>query len=341
MRDGRRFRLVAWSFTALAGPGCTLGSIGAMGTDGLAVGFTDARSDSAEVDAGADGAIASTSGTFVAVGYGGRRIRSTDDALTWTDDVSLEVNGRDDQDLLRTVVGGDRGWLALGWRAMTSSDGSASSWTDQGLLPINNWMGAVVYAQGKYVALGGYGVRATSPDGIHWTNHGIDTVATHAGDALVYGAGRFVSANDNGRRSYSTDGATWVYANGASATPTSEVAYGGGVFVGIGDTHVVRSADGMSWDDAGQLGGSVLGLIFAQGHFTAIADGRVYTSVDGQGWTDHTVPNARRGAIAFGHGTYVLLAGQMMRSTDGLSWQTVAIPGSGNGLNWVAFAPDP
>jgi hypothetical protein len=283
-------------------------------------------------------------GIFVAVGYGGRRIRSTDDGVSWTDNVQIEANGGDDNDLLRTVIWGNQEFVALGWRTMTSPDGK--TWTDVGLNNLNLWVGAAAYAQGQYVALGGYGLRATSPDALTWKNHSIDTIAIHAGDALVYvsATGTFAGANDNGLRSYSTDGVTWSSSTGATATVTTELAYGGGVLVSLGGTAVAVSRDGgLTWSAGGSLGSSCQGLVFAQGHFTARASGHIFTSTDGQTWTDHPIANMAMGPIAYGHGSYVLVNGSgsgLSRSTDGLNWGAVVpIPGAGNALNWVTFGP--
>jgi len=281
-------------------------------------------------------------GVFVAVGLGGRRIRSTNDGVSWTDDVQLEANGGDDKDLLRTVIWGNGQFVALGYHTITSPDGK--TWTDHGLNAIDQWIGGAVYAQGQYVGLGGSGLRGTSPDAVAWTDHFIDSTASHTGDGVLYEPDhdRLVGVNDNGQRSSSTNGKTWVYSTGVTGTATSELAYGNGVLVSLGGTAVVLSTDGgATWTAGATLASSCQGLIFAQGHFTALANGRVFTSTDGKTWTSHTEANATVGEIAYGHGTYILLSGfSLSRSTDGLAWsQPVTVPGTTNYLEWVAFGP--
>ena len=283
-------------------------------------------------------------GVFVAVGYGGRRVRSTDDGVTWTDDASLATNGGDDNSLLRTVAWGKNQFVALGYRALTSPNGK--DWQDRGLLAIDQWIGAALFAQGQFVAIGGYGLRATSLDGVAWTDRPIDHVDSHAdsADALVFSSdfgGRFVSTNDSGRRSTSSDGKVWALSTGATSTMTTDLAFGNGVFVGIGGTAVVVSTDGgTSWSDAGHVAANVAGLVFAQGHFTALASGHAYTSSDGLTWTDHPVAGLAPGALTYGHGTYIKAGGLMLsRSPDGISWASPFVLSGSNHIACVTFGP--
>jgi hypothetical protein len=279
-------------------------------------------------------------GVFVAVGYGGRRTRSIDDGRTWTDDQQLVPNGGDDNMLLRTITWGNGQFVALGYRSMTSPNGQ--TWVDHGVTSLNQWMGAVAYAKATYVAVGGYGLRATSTDGVAWTNHMLDTIASHEMHRLVYGdvqGGRFVSVNDDGVLSNSSDGKTWQFATG-TIPAINEVAFGNGRFVGIGDTAVVVSSDGgVTWTSGPKLAVTTAGFLFAQGHFTAVGSGHVFTSADGQTWTDHAVSGIAGGALAYGHGTFVLVqARSRRRSSDGLAWDT-AVSGGTNDLVGVAFGP--
>jgi hypothetical protein len=285
-------------------------------------------------------------GTFVAVGYGARRIRSTD-GKTWTDDVSLEYDasvGTDaagnDTALLWTVIWAEQQFMAFGWRVMTSSDGEV--WQDYGVNALDQWLGAVVFAKGLFVGVGGYGVRVSSTDGLTWQRHDLDTVAVYAPDGLVYdpsGTGTFVSANFSGQRSVSTDGMTWTYSTGALATMTTDLAVGNGIVVGTSATSVVVSSDGgLTWTDAAQLAQPAKALIFADGHFTVISAGHAFTSVDGQAWIDHPIKGLDGTAVAHGHGTYVMLSpAGIRRSPDGLEWEGPLASPSTNGLVWVTF----
>jgi hypothetical protein len=263
-------------------------------------------------------------------------VRSLDDGVTWVDDQALEDGGGDDTDNLRTVGAWSGGFVALGWRSMTSPD--AKSWTDHGTI-IGNWIGSVTYAEGQLLGVGGYGLRATSTDGITWTNHSIDTIATHPGDGLAYGAGHFVCANDNGVRTVSPDGVTWTATTGATSTLSTHLAYGNGIFLGVDGVATVTSTDGASWTLAAPLPAAMGALVFANGTFTVIANGHVYTTPNGASWADHPVTGIAANAIAYGHGTYVLVNNTARRrSLDGITWDT-AFDNGGQSLNWVAFGP--
>lgn len=276
-------------------------------------------------------------GVFVAVGYGGRRMRSIDDGRTWTDDQSLARNGGDDMNLLRTVAFGNGLFVTAGWQALSSRDGK--TWTP---LPAThqNWFGALVFAHATWAAVGGYGMRLTSADGTTWSDHAIDTTAAHPHGCLVFDGARFVACNDNGQRSHSADGVTWSYSTGADAIKSSQLAVGAGVVVGVDGAAVVRSLDGgTTWSMAATLDSPGDGLVFAQGHFTLLANGAVFTSTDGAQWTKHASPNARPSALAFGHGTYVAVrAHEWQRSTDGVAWDPASRDtAQDNAFEWVAF----
>lgn len=276
-------------------------------------------------------------GVFVAVGYGGRTVRSIDDGKTWIDDQSLVASGGDDAYLLRTVLFANHQFVALGWRRMTSPDGK--TWTDGGTIKNTNWFGSAVWDGAQFVGVGGYGMRATSVDAVTWLHHSIDTIASHGKNGLAMGTGAFVSCNDSGIRAHSADGKTWALSTG-SATTSGQVVFGNGVFVAFGGTTVLRSTDsGATFQSVATLSAPVSGLVFAQGHFTALANGHVFTSQDGTTWKDDVVAGDQRGPVAFGHGYYVRIGagGVRMRSVDARVWTDPTPNGPSNHLEMVAF----
>jgi hypothetical protein len=290
-----------------------------------------------------DGAVGDPPGVFVAVGYGGRRMRSVDDGQSFVDDQSLEANGGDDNDLLRTVAYGQGAFIAGGWQLLSSPDGK--TWSP---LPATNqnWFGALVYANATWVAVGGYGMRLTSSDGMAWTDHSIDTTAAHPHGCLTSTGSTpaFVACNDNGARSFSPDGVTWTYATGADGVVSSQVVAGAGVVVGVDGAQVVVSSDvGKTWTLATTLDQAGQGLVFAQGHFTYLSTDTVYTSNDGKAWQKHAAPGVQPSAVAYGHGTYIALRPHdWQRSTDGLVWGSATHDASkDNGFEWIAFGAAP
>lgn len=315
-------------------------------TSGIATTATGAgpgpTGSTSSATSGSGGAVADPPGVFVAVGSGGRRIRSTDDAMTWTDDVSIMESGGDDFVGLRTVAWGNGLFVAAGWRVMTSPDGV--TWADTPPEDFNqNWMGQMSFGAGHYVGIGGYGSRVTSSNATSWEQHSVDTKASHGAGGIAYAEGKgFVSINDDGEISSSTDGMTWTYSS-ATVGANHAVAYGASHFVAVADDAVVRSEDGQSWEPPIAFAGhDIRALVFAQGHFTAITPEHAYTSDDGTVWEDHEVPGLFVYLAGFGHGTYVAFdVTRVRRSTDGLVWSDPQELGGTNDIAWVTFGPQP
>lgn len=279
---------------------------------------------------------------LVAVGTGGRTMRSLDGGLTWVDDQQLIANGGDDYYGLRTVAYGGGQFVALGWRVMTSPDGK--TWTDHGVR--NNWTGAVRYQVDHFVAVGGWGQRMTSPDGLTWTEFPLDTNETHPHDALACTATACVSINDLGGISYSTNGTDWKYATQTCPTATYDlchVAYGAGGFVIASSNSLLRSIDnGVTWTKVGTLSKPAGGIIYAENHFTVTANNHAWTSTDGTNWTDDASNTVQAGYLTYGDGAYVSLGWlEVGRSTDGIdNWGWSSL-GNDNSMNAIAYGPLP
>ena len=147
--------------------------------------------------------------TFVAVGYAGRRIRSLDLGVTWTDDQMLGGGG-DDEFLLRAVGFGKGLFVALGWKVLSSPDGK--TWTEQ-TNPQHQWLGGVQFGGGFFLATGGYGYCASSSDGLTW--QACKSIPNNeASRSLAFGDGKFVTATDPGNWFESSDGQAWSLVSG-------------------------------------------------------------------------------------------------------------------------------
>ncbi len=302
---------------------------------------TSAGSTGAGTGGSGGGVVADPPGIFVAVGDGGRRLRSKDDGVTWTDDVSIAPDGGDDFVGLRTVAWGNGLFVAAGWRIMTSPDGATWKDTPPDMFK-QNWMGQMAYGAGSFVGLGGYGSRVTSPDAVTWTQHSIDTNASHAQGGIAFAKGKgFVSVNDSGDLSQSPDGVIWAYTMTNIGAAAHLVAYGNGYFVAIGDKGIYTSSEGTAWSGpAPFLTMDLRAMVFGQGHFTVISPEHVYTSVDGASWLDTAVKGLFVYHAAFGHGTYVAFdVTRVRRSTDGLVWSDPVELGGKNAIQRAAFGP--
>src|SRR5262245_21644771 len=89
----------------------------------------------------------------------------------------------------------------------------------------------------------------------------------------------------------------------------SSVAFGNGVFVGVGDASaVVRSTNGVDWTvmSAGSYG-NLVRVRFLNGEFVAVGTSdKLISSTDGISWTATTLPQAGFRDVAFGNDVYVI-----------------------------------
>ena len=163
----------------------------------------DARGDAAEARDTGDGAD-----VLVAVGYGGMRVRSTDQGRTWTDYTQLAADGGDDRDLLRGSAYGAGVFVAVGWRIFSSPDGAV--WTERES-PHDQWFGGVAFGNGIFLGVGGGGYCGRSSDGITWeacTDATDDDGFTHV-RSVVFTGGRFHCTDADGVLRSTADGDAW------------------------------------------------------------------------------------------------------------------------------------
>jgi hypothetical protein len=288
-----------------------LGSSGAGGAD----------EPTAEAGAGGEAGKAPTEpavGVFVAVGYHGRRLRSTDEGATWIDDVI----GEEDNDnwLLRGIGSGGGRFVAVGYRVMTSDDGK--TW-DIGE-PAGQWFGDAAYGEGTFVAVGGYGRRGHSSDGESWTETTSSDDVRNPFRSVAYDevAGRWVAVGDDAGRVTTADGAAWEVGEGPEPSGgLNAIAAGGGIVVALGSNQFQRSTDGgLSWEAERPL--AARDVAYAESHFVAVGTGSAYLSEDGIEWEEVPV-NDIEGAIACHGATCVAVSAmRAFRTTDGgSSWQ--------------------
>jgi hypothetical protein len=159
--------------------------------------------------------------------------------------------------------------------------------------PVN--INSIVFADGKFAAVGQSGTSAVSSDGINWTDTGTGAAGT-----------------------YEIFGNTSV-----GNTGIKMVAYGNGKFVVAGQGKVAISTHGTEWSlidlstfiDGTTSIGWLNCVIFADGRFVAGgANGRLIYSKDGINWTRATQTEAIFGTnyingVAFGGGKFVAVGG--------------------------------
>ncbi len=160
----------------------------------------------------------------VALGWTGLSMVSIDEGRSWCQ-TGLMADGHDD--LYRG--GGYHDGLWVGGHAgrgnrgaiITSSDGY--TWdalhktnTDETLPdnPTRQWYAGAAYQNGQWIAAGGCGRWATSPDGVTWTAQDRFVEGCLHIRAIAAGGGEFVVADDESRWWSSSDGQTWTRLDG-------------------------------------------------------------------------------------------------------------------------------
>lgn len=272
---------------------------GGVGGEGGAPASSSAVSSTtgATSTSGAGGAPPGMVPGIITVGYGGIRIVSRDQGLTWGDRASEVANGGDDEVLLRAVTYGKGLWIATGWKYWTSPNGV--DWTDHGLvgkgiLPCGIveglayfdgafWAACGVYVEGQPDSLGGV-FRST--DGMTWDSKPFGIIGDTQGHlSLAARDGKLVAWGDTKVSFASTDGAAWSVMPGLTAAtycndqwkslvdcdPDADgVSFFDGVWLkGAWQGRIVRSTDGVSYDtvyEDDQKNGSYTSRTFASGY---------------------------------------------------------------------------
>jgi hypothetical protein len=262
---------------------------------------------------------------FVATRYGGL-IATSPDGDAWTTRSTRATSGD-----LRGGVFADGKFVAVGRSIVTSPNGQA--WTEQDSGVPDPLLLGIAHEQGLFVTVGGGGTILTSPDGVSWAKQVSGT--THFLSAVAYGNGRFLASgvNDSDTQRVfpsSPDGTNWT-AHMEAGGPLSGLAYGKGLFVGVGAAGAIRtSADGVSW--ASRVSGTTETLRkvnFGNNQFVAVgANGTVVTSPNGITWTRRLSTGQWTddlSSVAFGGGVFVAVGwgdvgGPLFVSTDGIRW---------------------
>jgi hypothetical protein len=228
-------------------------------------------------------------------------------------------------------------------KSIIMTSGNFVDWTlrDSGT---NEWLHAVAYGGGRFVAVGDYGIIRTSANGTTWA--GASAPTNRPLLAITYGGNRFVAVGVNGTVVSSTDGLTWRAHPTSSRAEYSRVAFGNGVWVASAESgELIRSVNGTEWASITPVPpGNWLNLAFGNNQFLLVgADGAVWGSANGLQWSEKSplsVPSINGVyPMAFGSGVF-LAAGPsgVAFSPDGEEWQTaeagydpilaiVAIPG--------------
>jgi len=287
-----------------------------------------------------------TTGIFVAVGYGGRRI-TTRDGITVENDVEFAPNGGDDDNCLFSIVYAENKFVAVGGgarvgRIMNTTDGKEWKEVKTYRFRVN----PVLFGNGIFMA-GTSKQLEVSPDGENWTTAGkIDTKGGLYFRKGAFGNKTFVFCGDisnkpgprDGWRCSTSDGKTIEALDINLPSNQLHIAFGNNHFVIAGKGGFRQSStDGRKWDDASDKDEDFRSVFFTGKQFVLNGKQSSYTSPDGEKWTK-AGKSFNAEPLAAGNGIFIGCSWKtnLYTSEDALTWKKTSSAGT-NALNEAAF----
>jgi hypothetical protein len=192
----------------------------------------------------------------------------------------------------------------------------------------------VIYAAGKFVAVGAGGTVLRSSDGLNWEER-LSNTSSQLFD-ITYGNGLWVAVGANGRIITSTNTSVFYVADSRTDIELHGVAFGGGRFVAVGrDAAVLTSSDGKNWAGTGlDPALDLWSIAYGNGRFVAVGtNGFTQTSTNAIDWEFSATDawNGLLGAVVFGDRYFVapeLGTNRFFASRDGHNWFAHRLVGS-------------
>ncbi len=272
---------------------------------------------------------------WLAVGYGGRRMISTD-GRNWEVTAEWAVNGGDDSNNLMgaayghgkfvVVGGGGFSKATQGGHILTSTDGR--EWKEVHKEPFR--INPVVIGGERFVAGGPDRTLLWSDDGEHWEKGAQVAAEGFPGWAMwfrngAYGNGTYVFMGEGGAKKEfywcitSPDGKTASFRR--DLPQLRALAFGAGTFVAVGNEVITTSADGKEWTTQPHPGDKLDWILWTGSEFLCGGGGKSYASADGRTWNPSTFKPQGRPVWTDGR-RFVSTSwpGKMSFSPDGKQW---------------------
>lgn len=328
------------SLTHLFGVAYGAGRWVAVGTGGAITTSADAADWSAVASPASTTleAVAFGGGAFVAVGASGTVLTSVD-GLAWT------AAGPGTSDDLVDVASAPGRFVAVSptGNAWTATDPAV--WTPLAVPTGHAWVSidvvdggfALVAADGQIFQAGG---SATGWQPLRGPAPAAETPFFWTRTDLAASATRVVAAGPAGRwsdQALPLDAAGWSELADGSFTYLNAIAFGNGVFCGVGLNGRTRTTtDGAFWVDGDQAGDSLEAVAFGAGRFVAVGRrGLITTSTDGLAWqVAQPAEGTTEALFAVGsNANQTILVGNdtiLRRAHGGSDWQPASFAVSGN-----------
>lgn len=250
----------------------------------------------------------------------------------------------------------------------TASGTPLDNWSWRNPLPNGNpqsgphTLNGVVFANGKFVAVGAFGVVSISTDSTNWIEGA--TATTNNLNGILFANSQFVAVGDDGVIETSADGTNWLLQASGTTNSLRVAAYANGKFVAAGSKVVLTSADAENWLPVASGIDGASGLVGGSAGFVAIGGNQVYSttnnlvyfSANGSTWTSQglTAPGSSFGGntlqnaiVTYTNGIYLIGSYRyatsqsadrfIFSSADGNNWSTNALGNQYTGTGGFNF----
>ena len=222
-------------------------------------------------------------------------------------------------------VGSSKG----GW-FYTSTDGV--NWSFPVLPDPNNQVNSVARSGSLIVAVGEESSIYTSTNGTDWSHTDLSVeLSSIELNKVEWLNDQFVVVGDSGTVLFSDDGVTWDAQSTGTGDYLIDVDWNGTLYVAASNLNYFTSTDGVNWSSAISTGGLVEDVAWSStlGLFASVdLNGRIVTSTNGSIWTERisVAEGAALRTIIWGDGQFIAAGdeGEIVTSSDGISWQTLS-----------------
>lgn len=259
------------------------------------------------------GRFVATTGIQAHDGRGFRKIITSSDGVTWTNNVPRIGESYYRYSALAYAPG--FGFLVVGCYS-NDPGGAFGNIGDQNQCPSGNislYTEASFWNETAFNNNVGSWAHIGSVDGKTWTEKAKRNQRGMFG--ATFGDGIFVTVGNEGMAQITSDVVVWQEVNTGTAERLRGVAYGAGLFVAVGNKGViVRSSDAVTWlssqeaktDLSAYSRPKLLGLASGGGRSIAVGDdGMFLLSTNGLAWSSHQLDNQPLYGVAFGAGKFV------------------------------------
>ncbi|MFZ5824595.1 MAG: WD40/YVTN/BNR-like repeat-containing protein [Bacillota bacterium] len=194
------------------------------------------------------------------------------------------VRAMESRSTLFAVIYAGGRFVAVGANGTVRTSFDARTWTSVAT-EVQEGLVGIAYGNGLYVAVGSSGTILTSPDAVRWTLRS-SPVSTGL-NGVAFGEGRFVAVGRDGVILTSEDGETWTRRVLETDIHLNAVGYGNGRFLAVGHRQLgYESDDGIRWTQSltGDNWSNLDGVFFGYNRFYVVGNSGAFFYHTSEGW---------------------------------------------------------